>query len=486
MFLSLFKILCQLEEILKRYSKLFLFGCFYLIAIASYAQFQLDIESEAFFNGDDALPFWLHSNNYGRVGRQTNANAVIAPSYDLYLNEKSKFTFKSAFTYRDKFNEVGEASDIFIDEFYAKFASQYIDVTIGVKHGENEYYGLASSNQNVLWSGNARSLPGLEIKTAKPLYLFFNKRLGFEALFSEYILNDDRATLDTHVHHKYLALSYKINTTSTVKLGVRHVAQYGGNPSDPRFQNQSIGFSEYIRMFFGRAGSENSLATDQANAIGNHIGSYELVYNKQIGEGEIELFYNSIFEDGSGSAMRNFPDGRYGVFYDSGESDKVINSFVYEFVYTKNQSQTAPHLWDNYFNSGVYSSGWTYQQNVIGIPFINSTYLSDYGGDFITVGNNRLIAHHFGIQGKFYLPFELKLSYRRNYGFNQNIAYLRYRHYDSDDERSLFKVSPEVVSTYLKVGVLESFINLDLSCAVDFSKDSSNFAAGLSVSKSFF
>lgn len=473
---------------LKMYKR-FLIGSFYFITFMTYSQsdFQLEVESAAFINGDDALPFWLQSNNYGRVGRRTNAYAVLAPSYDLYLNENSKFTFKSAFAYRDKFNEVGKAKDIFIDELYAKFASKYINATIGVKHGELKYNGLASTNQSLLWSNNARSLPGIEIKTAKPVYFLFGRQLGFEALFSEYFLNDHRSTDDTHVHHKYLALVYKLSTISTLKLGVRHVAQYGGEPSDPRFEDQSIGFSEYLRVFFGRPGSDNSLPTDRENAIGNHIGSYEFSYNRKLREeGEFELFYNSIFEDGSGSAMKNFPDGRYGIFYDTGKSDKIINSFVYEFIYTKNQSQTAPHLWDNYFNSGVYSSGWTYQQNVIGVPFITSTYLSDYGGDYITVGNNRLIAHHLGIQGKLYFPYEFKLSYRRNYGFNRNTGYLRYEHYESNDERSLFKVQPEVVSTYLKIGLLRSVMNVDVMGALDISDQNSNFAAGLSVSKSFF
>ncbi|HCV79934.1 MAG TPA: hypothetical protein DGQ38_02680 [Zunongwangia profunda] len=464
--------------------KIFLMGFFYFITFMMYSQsgFQLEVESTAFVNGDDALPFWLQSNNYGRVGRQTNAYAVLAPSYDLYLNENSKFTFKSAFAYRDKFNEVGKAKDIFIDELYAQFASEYIIATIGVKHDELKYNGLASSNQSLLWSNNARSLPGIEIKTAKPVYFLFGGQLGFEALFSEYFLNDNRSTKDAHLHHKYLALVYKLSTISTLKLGMRHVAQYGGEPSDPNIDDQSIGFSEYIRVFFGRSGSDNSLPTDRENAIGNHIGSYEFSYNRKLrGEGEFEFFYNSIFEDGSGSAMKNFPDGRYGAFYDTGKSDKIINSFVYEFIYTKNQSQTAPHLWDNYFNNIIYTSGWTYQQNVIGVPFITSTYLSDYGGNYITVGNNRLIAHHLGIQGKLYFPYEFKLSYRRNYGFNRNTGYSRYEHYESNDERSLFKVQPEVVSTYFKVSLLRSFIDLDVIGAADFNKDSSSFGAALRI-----
>ncbi|MDN3596254.1 capsule assembly Wzi family protein [Zunongwangia endophytica] len=444
------------------------------------------MESGAFVNGDGALPFWLRSNNYGRVGRQTDIYAIIESSYKLNLNENSAFTLHSGFTYRNEFNEIGGDNNVFVDELYANYSSKFLNINVGVKHDDLKYNGLASTNQSILWSNNSRSLPGIEVKTSRPIYFLLDNHLGFEALFSEYYLNDNRATENAHVHHKYLSLVYKLNSASTLRLGVRHIVQYGGNPSDSRYENQPIGVEEYVRMFLGRAGSDNSLPTDQENAIGNHLGSYELSYNRKIENGEFELFYNSIFEDGSGSAMRNFPDGRYGAFYDSGKKDHLINSFVYEFIYTKNQSQTAPHLWDNYFNHGVYSSGWTYQNKVIGLPFITSTYLSDYGGDYIAVGNNRLIAHHFGVQGKLYFPYEFKASYRRNYGFNQNVGSLKYRHYDADDERSLFKVQPEVVSTYLKVGLLRSFLDLDVMGAVDFSDKNSNFAAGLSVSKSFF
>ena len=461
-----------------------------LFTISTYGQarsgFYLQFEGAGFVNGNDALPFWLRSNNYGRVGRNTDGYGIIAPSYKWQLSENSSLAFKSALAYRNEFNEVGDADDLFMDELYAELNTEYINAFIGVKHGDIKYNGLASSNQSILWSDNARSFPGLEISTAKPIYFLFDKRLGFEALFSEYLLNDNRSTEDTHVHHKYLALVYKFNPESILKLGVRHVAQYGGNPSDPRFEDQSINFSEYVRMFFGREGGDNAIRGDQINAVGNHIGSYELSYNKKYGDAEFELFYNSIFDDGSGSAMKNFPDGRYGVFYDSGNKENFINSFVYEFIYTKNQSQTAPHLWDNYFNNGVYSSGWTYQQNVIGIPFITSTYLSDYGNGYITVGNNRLLAHHLGVEGKLFFPYTLKLSYRRNYGINRNRGSENYIHYESNDERSLFKVAPEVVSSYLEVGLFKSFMDLDLLFAADFATNNSNFAAGLSVSKSFF
>ncbi|WP_417885227.1 capsule assembly Wzi family protein [Zunongwangia sp.] len=445
------------------------------------AEFNLDLKFGALSNGEDALPFWQSANTYGRITRNTAAYGLVSSSYRFAIADSSSIKFKGAAFFRDK-----DDSNIFIDELYASWSNSFLEVNVGVKHDDLFYNGLSSSNRSILWSNNARSVPGISIKTTKPLYLFFNKHLGFEGRFSEYLLNDERLVENTRVHHKYLALVYKFSKNSHFKVGVRHIAEYGGKSNDPAIGDQPTGLSDYVKVFFGRAGGDNALETDQLNAIGNHIGSYELSYNRFIGETELEVFYNSIFEDGSGSAMRNFPDGRYGVFYDNHKKDQLVSSFVYEFIYTKNQSQTAPHLWDSYFRHGIYQSGWTYQQSTIGIPFITPTYLSDFAKGFITIGNNRLIAHHLGVMGKLFFPYTMKLSYRRNYGFNQNTAYLKYKHYDPDDERSSYKIASEVISTYLDVQLLNTFISLNLNVAADFTSDNSNFAAGLSVSKSFF
>ena len=52
---------------LKMYKR-FLIGSFYFITFMTYSQsdFQLEVESAAFINGDDALPFWLQYEPQGR------------------------------------------------------------------------------------------------------------------------------------------------------------------------------------------------------------------------------------------------------------------------------------------------------------------------------------------------------------------------------------------------------------------------------------
>lgn len=444
-------------------------------------EFKLNVETRTFGNGEEALPFWEAANTYGRVTRNTAVYGLLSSSYSIFISDSSSLKLKGSALFRDE-----DSPNVLVDELYASWNNSFLEVNVGVKHDDMFYNGLSSSNRSILWSNNARSFPGILVKTNRPIYFLFNKRLGFEARFSEYILNDDRFTEDARVHHKYLALVYEFSKKSHFKIGLRHIAQYGGKSNDPNLGDQPDSFSDYVNVFLGKSGGDNALKGDQINAVGNHIGSYELSYNTVIGETELELFYNSIFEDGSGSAMRNFPDGRYGIFYDNHKKDRLISSFVYEFIYTKNQSQTKPHLWDNYFNNWVYRSGWTYQKSTIGTPFITSTYLSDYVQGFITIGNNRLMAHHFGVMGNLIFPYTMKLSYRRNYGHNRNVGTSDFEHYGSNDKRSSYKVAPEVVSAYVDVQLLNTFINLNVNVAADFASDNSNFAAGVSVSKSFF
>ena len=72
---------------------------------------------------------------------------------------------------------------------------------------------------------------------------------------------------------------------------------------------------------------------------------------------------------------------------------------------------------DNYFNNGIYQSGWTFYGQVIGSPFFTPKPEEASG---ITRGvlNNRFYAHHLGICGD--LPgdirYKLMMSYSLNYG----------------------------------------------------------------------
>ena len=133
------------------------------------------------------------------------------------------------------------------------------------------------------------------------------------------------------------------------------------------------------------------LRSDQANALGNHLGSWELYLTKKLNTSQLQFIYNSIFEDGSGSRMANFPDGRYGLFWQAEEKDQLINSIIYEYYNTRDQSHDV-NKWgaDNYLNSQFYTRGWSYRDRVIGSP------LFTYDSEINKVINNKFSAHHIG------------------------------------------------------------------------------------------
>lgn len=68
---------------------------------------------------------------------------------------------------------------------------------------------------------------------------------------------------------------------------------------------------------------------------------------------------------------------------------------------------------DNYFNNGVYRSGWTYEGMTLGTPLITSPIFNEDGSD--GTKNNRVQALHLGLGGKLG-----KLNYRSFFTYSIN------------------------------------------------------------------
>lgn len=73
---------------------------------------------------------------------------------------------------------------------------------------------------------------------------------------------------------------------------------------------------------------------------------------------------------------------------------------------------------DNYFNNGIYIKGWTFREMLMGNPLITSpAILKGEGYDYIR--NNKIIAHHLGIEGHMTkITYKLLYTYSLNYGTN--------------------------------------------------------------------
>ncbi len=438
-------------------------------------------EMEIFTSSEDNLPFWLRMNRRGRVTEETKFLGLMS-SEAKFGFKKHQLRIGGGIFYNEAFgNEVN------FDEAFLQYNYKWLKIILGQKQRQELYNGLSATNENILWSLNAAPLPGIQVKTSNPIYFSKSPIFGFEAAWEEYSLGEDRFVKNARLHHKQLSFVFKPREDWKIIAGVQHFAFWGG--TSPEFGKQPTGIEDYLRVFTAREGGENALMTDQLNVLGAHMGSYELQVLKTFQNFNLEFIFNSIFEDGSGSRGANFPDGRYGLFYSAETRDKWISSVIYEFYYTKDQSQTGPHLFDSYFSGGVYASGWTNQSRVLGVPFITTNhYVDDRIDPSITrIGNNTLIVHHVGLAGNLFqqIPYKFLLSYRKNYGHYRNTGYRTFEFYAPDDHRGQTQLAKEIVSQYLNLRLLNSNLKVDLNLAADFSEKDQNFGGGITLRYDF-
>jgi len=412
----------------------------------------------------EKLPFWMYHNKRGRVSEDSHLAAWISGKGVYDLGYYSRLEVGAGILAQD-----GGKGGAFIDELYAHLDLEKVYITAGRKQQEELYNGLSASNRSILWSLNARPLPGIQIGTNGPLFLSGDYGFGIEGSWNEYLLEKGRFVTNAKLHHKNLLLVYRSENLFEIKAGLQHFVQWGGN--SPRFGQQPEKFEDYFRIVTGQGGGDDARLGDQQNALGNHVGGYELFLAKTFRDFRVELLYNHLFEDGSGRRLGNTPDGRYGLYMETRDKDQIVNSFIYEFYYTDHQSHTTSgnHKFDNYFNNGMYNSGWTYENRILGVPFF--TVNPDAPG----IINNKFKAHHFGIGGQFsnYFnawPYKFMLSLARNDG-----TYPR-----------RYRPKQDVAYVYFEYGLFRKFLDLDLQLGAEYnSTNSPLYGIGIQASKRF-
>jgi hypothetical protein len=427
---------------------------------AQETEFSGSVNTKGIFYSNEQSPFWIHSNQRGRVDELTHIAGWANASAVYYLADNARLTFGAGVLFQDGYSDKFQ-----LDESFISFQNSWLEITAGRKQMQELYNGLSASNCNIAWSLNARPLPGLEVSTTRPVFLFGDRGIGFEASLAEFFMGEERFVKNARVHHKSFHLVYKASGKFQFKAGLQHYVQWAG--VHPDFGKLPNTFKDYLSVFIGTEGSDD-VSGEEANALGNHLGVYEVGLKTVINKYEIELIYNHLFEDGSGRNLGNTPDGRYGLFIQDKEQGKLLEAFMYEFYYTKNQSSNSPTTdgIDNYFNNNLYRSGWTYEKRILGVPFIT---LDDQR---FRISNNKILVHHIGVAGTAFnaLPYQILTSYRKNYGGK-----------GSGETRS------NVLSAYLNFGFYTEFADVSLQLGSDFSSVASpNFGAGIQISKKLF
>lgn len=383
----------------------------------------------------ERLPFWMYKNQRGRVSEDSRFSGWITGKAIRYVGPNSFLEAGAGILYHD-----GTDQGAVPDELYLHYGNQWIKATAGRKQRPTIYHGLSASNESILWSVNARPLPGIQLSTNGPIFLFGETGIGFEASWNEYLLGKDRYLEDARLHHKNFHLLYRTADGLQIRAGFRHFGHWGGLNPDTG-EERPKNFGAYLDAVTLRYPSQN------------HLSSYEINISRTFDQFRLELLYNHISTDLTGRRFGNAPDGRYGLFYEAHEQDRLINAMIYEFYYTHNQSYTSSSgTTDDYFNHWVYESGWTYKNRVIGAPFFT------YDREAQEVINNKFTAHHFGLRGQYStlfrtFPYEVLLSYSRNAGTYEN----------------RFSPKQNIFSTYLDVRVFQSSFDLNIQVATEFN-----------------
>lgn len=388
-------------------------GFFFFISSLIYAQNPVEItgfaEGRAFGFLED-LPFWLHTNTNGFLSEESNVgvSAFAKAAYNIVRSHQLRLGL-GGFG-RDGFTNAAQRSDL-----YLEYSNSLFTVTAGAKSLEQVRQNLSTINGNILFTGNVRALPGVLLSTTKPLK--FGDHLTIDAEIAHYRLNDDRIVNDVNIHYKSIEFGWEFNASNRLSAGLRHYVQWGGITDDGIALPNN--FNAFARVFIGASGGGNSNSNESINALGNHLGTYEITYTLHKGKVVFDAYHHTLFDDRSGRELNNFPDGVWGLHLKPKEHP-WLKGVLYEYVQTISQSGRPRATntpfgqqsgGDNYFANTIYRSGWTYEGQTIGLPFIRVLGTPD------RPISNRSIAHHIGVFADFKnWEFTSKLTYLQNLG----------------------------------------------------------------------
>jgi hypothetical protein len=428
----------------------FLLGVYLFASTTAQAQFDKPLQTTNFIeiggyaSPSKRTPFWLQTNQFGIVPKESPATTLrlgLENTWKLSKNEHWKLGLGAS-----AIGNYTEEMKVLLPVAHATLKYKNWELFVGRK---KQWVGLADSTLGMgsyAWSGNALPTPRIQIGTQGFVEVPFTKGiLHFNAFYSDGLMEKNRpVTKDIRLHQKQLYFRLgKADSKFKLYSGFNHQVQWGG--SSPYFAGEHgklpQNFDTYLRVITGRSGMEGD-TFDIQNRVGNHLGSIDFAAEINTYEFNLLMYRQFVYEDGSLYYLAGIKDGLNGIRFKKKNQyhpNFNISEMVFEFLYTMDQG--GPEFIDNigkkrgrdnYFNNSQIRDGWGYYDRTVGTPFIppTSATVSKFPpySDFFT-SNNRVIAYHLGLKGHLFgeLEWYTKLSYSKNYGaylapFRENVT----------------------------------------------------------------
>ena len=381
-------------------------------------------------------PFWMVSNQYGVVPLEAGNGYMRAGAFHQQ-------TFGKGFSWGAGLDLVVAAprySNVFVQQAYAELGYLGVQLRVGSKENYTSLWSRSLSSGDMVSSANARPIPEVNFSmpefrqvpfTKEWLQLKFDFALGksFDKKYLESFVQGNPTYInDVLWHHKSLFLQIKDtqggSPFSTI-LGVRHVAQWGGESTNPALGKQPQSFKDFLRVVVGKSGGAGATASDQINVLGNQFGSFDLKFSYAHELFDAHAYWQHYFEDNSGIEYANARDGLWGLEVDL-KASKWVNKVVVEYFNTRYQSGPMHFIdydrpargggADNYYNNGEYTTGVSYFGRGLGSPLITAPEYNEDGS--LSFKSNRVSTYHFGAEGTLseYVDYRVLFSVINGWG----------------------------------------------------------------------
>lgn len=392
--------------------------------------------------GGTDLPFWAASNNFGLMPQGSGGLALVQAysQNNPLISGNMNWDFGASLGA----STAGGTNTLLVDELYAGAGWKQLNLKAGMMHHRRDFLAggtaiggdctlgsLSTTGGHMIWSGNARTMPGYTLSLEPLAVPFTSQRLWIRGSYGDYRTLGDRYVDAGLIHSTKIFFTYNITGRLDFELGLDHYAVWGGRGEKVPAK---ASLSNYFRVVIGKNAGPDGTGSDRANVIGDQGGAELLKLVYRADDWTLTAQHEIPYADGSGMMLKNFPDGVNTLCFSFKDKERWVSDILYEYAYTLYQSGSINlESWreetmgpkpkgttfggDNYFNNGEYRDGWTHFGRTIGYPlFFPRT--PDKNGCTPGVSNNRLRAHHLGIGGKFFrkYPYKLMMTYSMDQG----------------------------------------------------------------------
>lgn len=384
----------------------------------------LSVRQSGVVSGKKTLPFWLVSNNSYRL----NADSYLGLWTNLSIKKATDDSGNTDYFYEVEGSAFGGSTmDISLIQAYAGIRIKPLEIHLGSRE---EFYGLNDSTLsigNLFYGNNARPIPKFVIQTHDWIKApFLKNTISFKAYLAHGWLEEARYQSKAFLHQKYFYLRLNfLKNRLLLTGGLHHNAQWAGENLEQGTQ-QPASISDFTRILFAASGGKNATKDDQLNALGNHVGSYDLSASFRFKQFTIRNYWQFLWEDKSGLTPFNWRDGLIGISVKSNEDRGIIRGFNLEIIRTNSQDAikyaddgTEIVEPDNFFNNSLYQSGWTFQKRMIGNPIF---LILNPGTQSNSLVKNMVNGYNIAMEGSIgQLGYRLNHRYSKNRGLYREI-----------------------------------------------------------------